>query len=175
MLRVCLLDACVKVCNYVNACFGGISYGVLCVCMCFMCMCVMRCFCVLCVCVLGFVFLWSLSVCVMLRIYYIVIILPPATRGQQQGAEPAGCRTLEGWTQQHHPVVGQEDCSRPLPFICRSSRGEWLVFTYLKCIMLHGRLEFKHFMVWMTSVFCSPFNNLTNKLETWKLKPTNAL
>ncbi|CAL8297285.1 unnamed protein product [Gadus morhua 'NCC'] len=50
----------------------------------------------------------------------------PATRGQQQGAEPAGCRTIEGWTQQHHPMVGQEDCSRPLPFICRSSRERYL-------------------------------------------------
>ncbi|KAK0132954.1 Adhesion G-protein coupled receptor D2 [Merluccius polli] len=50
----------------------------------------------------------------------------PATQGQQQGAGPAGCRTLEGWTQQQHPVVGQEDCSRPLPFICRSSRERYL-------------------------------------------------
>ena len=90
-------------------------------CLCSMCMCVRICVSVI----------FVRRRCVMLRIYNnIVITPPPATRGQQQGAEPAGCRTIEGWTQQHHPMVGQEDCSRPLPFICRSSRGEWLICTF---------------------------------------------
>ena len=118
-------DARVKVCHYVNACFGGIRFGVLCVCLCFMRTCVLYVFlCSMCMCVRICVSVIYVRILYVACTYNIVITLPPATRGQQQGAEPAGCRTLEGWTHQHHPVVGQEDCSRPLPFICRSSRGE---------------------------------------------------
>ena len=40
-----------------------------------------------------------------------------------QQMELQGCRTLQGWSD-HLPLLGLTDCSDPLPFICRSSRGE---------------------------------------------------
>ncbi|KAM4607388.1 adhesion G protein-coupled receptor D2 [Polymixia lowei] len=43
-----------------------------------------------------------------------------------QQTELQGCRTLEGWTQQHAPQYGLADCSDPLAFICRSSRDRYL-------------------------------------------------
>lgn len=40
-----------------------------------------------------------------------------------QQMELQGCRTLQGWSDQL-PLFGLTDCSDPLPFICKSSRGE---------------------------------------------------
>ncbi|XP_034025614.1 adhesion G-protein coupled receptor D2 [Thalassophryne amazonica] len=37
-----------------------------------------------------------------------------------------GCRTLQGWSDQQHPVFGLADCSEPLAFMCRSSKERYL-------------------------------------------------
>lgn len=66
-----------------------------------------------------------------------------------QQMELQGCRTLQGWSDQL-PLFGLTDCSDPLPFICRSSRGEPHTLSTIRvCLMnINDRI------LWWYYVWC---------------------